>query len=179
MNHCEDCTMYLKKIVDPETGEITFVEVYATNYAPGNYDADQLSKQVATKTVGESMTNQADAKQADINTIVKNFGLTGQVPVINLPPSIDEFDGIFDFQSAMNVMAQANQAFMRLPAEARSYFNNDPHLFVNFIDEAYGPDTALGERRKRQLEDMGLKLPTPAAPATPAPPGAATDTTKS
>lgn len=170
--------MYLKQIVDPETGEIRLVEVYPTNRAPGNYDPDELSRETSTPTVGESLTNQADAKQADINTIVKNFGLTGQVPVIDLPPSIDEFDGIFDFQSAMNVVAQANQAFNRLPAEARSYFNNDPHLFVNFIDEAYGPDSALGERRKRQLEDMGLKLPTPVAPAAPAPPGAATDTTK-
>lgn len=130
--------------------------------APGNYDSDAASLEAGFSTEGPSMAQQSQAKEADINFIVKQFGITGQLPTnVRAPTFADFADVVFDFQSAQNAIALANQSFMQMPADVRSRFNNDPQRFVEFCSDADN----LPEMRK-----LGLAPPAPiVAPASTAP----------
>lgn len=137
-----------------------------------NYDRDAVSLETGIISVGESLTVQSDAEDADINTIVRRFGLTGQLPSnVRAPLSMD-FTEIFDFQSAMNAVRAAEEAFAEMPWEVRKRFDNNPHEFVEFCTELSPDGTKLAN-----LEEMRkLGLAVPEAPvvkkeeAAPAPP---------
>lgn len=114
------------------------------------------SKQYAIKFSGESRTIQSQAEDADINVLVRRFGITGGVPVVAMPPVFQEFEDVFDFQSAMNVLTKAKNSFMELDAEVRLRFGNDPGRFVKFVDER----DAEGNRvNVEELRKMGIALP--------------------
>lgn len=118
-----------------------------------NYDADSASLESGLTCEDESLTRQSEAGDADINTIVRRFGVTGQLPVVPMPPAIDEFADVFDFQSALEVMARARASFALLPAEVRSRFENDPGRFVGFVDGA------IEAGDLEELRKMGLAVP--------------------
>lgn len=157
------------KYFNPDTGAYEHFELRA----PGNYNADKVSEDTGTACKDPSLAQQNQRDEADINTIVKRFGITGNIPVIQLPPAIEDFADVFDMHSAMGVIARANQAFNALPPEARLRFDNNPAKFVDFIDDAYNsPDEAKRKRRMDELTELGLRLPETAQPAPSAPPAA-------
>ena len=84
---------------------------------------------------GSSLTVQSERDDADINVIVRRFGLTGQLPQNVGAPLNVEFLEVFDFQSAMNVIRQAEESFMAMPAEVRARFQNDAARFVDFCSD--------------------------------------------
>lgn len=100
-----------------------------------------------------SLTVQADAAAADINNIVKQFGLTGGLPYGNLQPVYDDFSEYpTDYHSALNFILEADSKFMEFPAQVRSRFNNDPGNFI----------TALNDPDQRSLfEELGFVPPKP------------------
>lgn len=109
-----------------------------------NYDADAASEEAGLKIdESESVTQQQFAEEVDINTIVKRFGLTGELPNGVAMPVSGDFTGVADFQSAMNVVRQAQEAFMELPAEVRYRFSNDPARVVEFLDNPENRDEAI------------------------------------
>lgn len=112
------------------------------------------------------LTVQSGKDEADINTIVRRFGVTGTAPQNIRAPLLNDFDGIFDFQSAMNAMTDARNSFMALDADTRARFNNDPHRFVNFCSEVddKGDLVNLAEMRK-----IGLAVPAAPPPEVPPP----------
>lgn len=84
-----------------------------------------------------TLTVQADKDDADINTIVARFNLTGRMPENLTPPTYQDYDGVFDYQSAMNAVVAAEERFMSMPWDVRARFNNDPQQFLQFaIDPA-------------------------------------------
>lgn len=105
-----------------------------------------------TGEVLESMTQQQFKDDADINEIVRRFGLTGQLPENLRMPVSGDFTGVSDFQSAMNLVLQAQEEFMKLPAHVRERFGNDPSKLMAFLDDASNRD----EARK-----LGLLAPEP------------------
>lgn len=118
--------------------------------APGNYDPDEASDRAGLDTGPESRTQQSSKDEADINVIVKRFGVTGRIPVRNLPPMFGDFTGVADFRDAQDRILQARQAFMGLPADVRSRFGNDPASFVEF---------ATNRDNLASLREMGLAPP--------------------
>ncbi|WNK14860.1 MAG: internal scaffolding protein [Microvirus sp.] len=98
------------------------------------YDADVVS--AATALVmpvdEESLTLQSDAEDADINTLIKRFRLTGEIPVVERTPLDLNLPEGFDFKMAMDIVNEGTRAFMELPADSRDRFNNDPAKFVDF-----------------------------------------------
>lgn len=104
-----------------------------------------------------SLTVQSDAVDADINTIVRRFGITGQLPV-DLPfvTNVDLSEAPDTFQGAMDILMQAQESFMKLPADVRRRFDNDPALFMDFVSI---PEN-IEEMRK-----MGLAVPKAEPPA--------------
>lgn len=135
---------------------------------PYNHDTLADAKLGALICKDPTLCQQHEAEQADINTIAKNFGLTGKLPIIDLPPSLDRFGEIFDFQDAMNVMTAAKNSFMQMPAEIRAAFQNDPNNFVATVDAMTAEqDPARLENNLAALRAMGLAVqPGPVADKT-------------
>lgn len=108
------------------------------------YDADDVSRETGVAIdESESVVQQQFAEECDINTIVKRFGITGELPNgINMPLSGD-FTNVTDFQTAMNTVRQAQESFMELPAEVRRRFNNDPARVLAFLDDEANRDEAI------------------------------------
>lgn len=128
---------------------------------PFNHDTNEESERTAFESDEPSMTQQHQKDDADINVIVKRFGVTGQLPTVQMPPSYENFGEIFDFQSAMETMKAATDSFMALPAATRSRFNNDPAVFVGYVDHC----VEMGDLAP--LREMNLALPEKLPPAAP------------
>jgi phage internal scaffolding protein len=90
-----------------------------------------------------SLTQQQFKEEADINTIVDRFMKTGHLPdPVSMPQYID-YEGVFDFQSAMNVVRQADENFMRMDAKVRARFHNSPQEFLEFFANPDNMDEAV------------------------------------
>lgn len=108
-----------------------------------NYDTDAVSAETAhdcnfDPDTGEelpSMTQQQFKEECDINEIVRRFGLTGQMPDDVRIPVSGDFTGISDFKQAMDAVVSAQEEFMRLPAELRERFRNDPQELIAFVSD--------------------------------------------
>ena len=124
-----------------------------------NYDMDAVSRETGLSCEDESLTVQSAKEEADINTIVRRFGLTGELPGdVDMPQSGD-YSGVGDFHSAMNVVRKAQEEFLRVPAEIRARFQNDPQVFSSFFNDPVNQDEAIR---------LGLATRKP-APVTPEP----------
>lgn len=125
-----------------------------------NYDTNKVSDETGLKCLDASLTQQQFAEEADINTIVDRFLRSGVLPTPTQMPQYVDYEGVFDFQSAMNVVRAADENFMRLDAKVRSRFNNSPQEFLEFFAN---PDNTQEAIR------LGLAIPqspSPVAQAT-------------
>lgn len=105
----------------------------------------------------ESLAVQSERDECDINKLVERYGVTGSLPVAAHLPTYQDFEGIFDFQSAMNAVISADKAFLSLPAKVRSRFGNDPQQLLIFLGD---------EANREEAISLGLVVkPEPAAPA--------------
>lgn len=120
--------------------------------APNNYDADALSELTGIDTGQESVVQHSFAEEADINVIVRRFGLTGQLPQNLQMPQSGDFTGVTDFHQAMNLVRQAEEEFMRVPADVRARFHNDPGELMAFLDD---------EANRPEAIKLGLVSPPP------------------
>lgn len=109
-----------------------------------NYDTMQASNESGLSCDDESLAQQSFKDECDINTIVRRFGLTGQLPGgdLNMPKSGD-FTGLGDFHSAMNMVRRAQEGFLNVPADVRARFNNDPGALMSFLDDEANRDEAV------------------------------------
>lgn len=98
-----------------------------------NYDMDKASVDSGLRCLDESMAQQQFAEECDINTIVKRFGLTGEMPENVRVPQYGDFSGIGDYQSALNAVRDAEESFMELPAHIRARFGHDPQQLLEFV----------------------------------------------
>lgn len=98
----------------------------------------------------ETRTVQSQAEEADINTIVRRFGLTGTLPQGVRVPTYGDFDGVSDYREALEALKAADASFMAMPADVRKRFDNDAAAFVDFCSDANN----LDEMRK-----LGLAVP--------------------
>lgn len=106
-----------------------------------NHDA--RSTETGLACLDPSLTQQQFKDDADINFIVDRFMKTGHLPdPVSMPQYVD-YEGIFDFQSAMNVVRAADENFMRMDAKVRSRFNNSPQEFLDFFANPANADEAV------------------------------------
>lgn len=101
--------------------------------APYNYDTDQASLEAGFSSHEPTMAQQHFAEECDINTIVRRFKLTGELPQGAVVPTYADFEAAVDYHQAMNALRQAEESFMALPAEVRARFQNDPAQLVEFV----------------------------------------------
>lgn len=126
-----------------------------------NTDLDKSSIDTAVFDDGEpSKTIQSGKDDADINVIVRRFNVTGQLPPPGRIPQYGDYTGVTDFHTAMNVVRQAEEAFLSLPAVVRLRFGNDPQQFLEFCQDSKNND---------ELRKMGLANPEDTAMLSPKP----------
>lgn len=109
-----------------------------------------------------SHTKQSCKEECDINNILKQYKKTGiMTHISNASASYLDLPTDFDYQSALNTVMEAEQAFAELPSKVRDRFGNDPYKFLAGLE-----DPAI----RPELEELGLFKPKPPAPAAPAAP---------
>lgn len=124
-----------------------YEEVFVRAGFPFNYNADAISELTGFSTVGESRAHQSFKDECDINTILRRFKITGELPSGVRMPTYEDFTEVYDFHSAANAIAEANEAFDAMPAHVRARFKNDPAEFVAFCSD---------ERNRSEAEKLGL-----------------------
>jgi len=109
----------------------------------------------------EKRTKQSEAPACDINVLVRQHIQKGELP----PPTGQELYGDFstvdDFLGAQLRVAQAEEAFDRLPSRVRSRFRNDPAELIAFARDPENLQEAI---------ELGLVDKPETPPETP-PPG--------
>jgi len=122
--------------------------------SPYNYDTDEASRETGLTCPEKTLAQQQFREECDINTIVQRFGLTGQLPVNPRSYTYEDYsDGVIDYQSALNLVMDADREFMRLPAQTRARFENSPQQLMEFLSDS---------RNREEAEKLGfLKVTDP------------------
>jgi phage internal scaffolding protein len=110
---------------------------------PYNYDLDAASNESGLHCEDATLAQQHYKDECDINNILRQFNVTGLLPESTLSPRYGDFTGITDYHTALNQVIAAEDEFMRLPAELRSRFDNDPAKLIEFIDNSENKDEAI------------------------------------
>lgn len=147
--------------IDLDSGEV-FEPFFRTGY---NYDRNAASVASGQANNEPSMAQQQFREECDINTIVRRFGLTGQMPENPKIPRYGDFTGVTDYQTALNAVRAADEAFLTLPADVRAAFNHDPQALLAAVEDPTMQD---------KLIELGLatRKPSPPPAAEPAAPPA-------
>ena len=132
---------------------------------PYNYDVNEASDASGLCCEDPSLAQQHAKDECDINTIVRRFGLTGELPSNVRAPQYGDFTSATDYHTAMNAVIAANESFMQLPADVRMRFNNDAGSFVDFCSD---------ESNRAEAEKLGLVVPR-TTETNPAPEGGGVD----
>jgi phage internal scaffolding protein len=114
---------------------------------PYNYDTMQASDASALSCEDSSLAQQHARDECDINTIVRRFGLTGELPSNVRTPTYGDFSDAMDYHASLNAVRAADAAFMQLPADIRTRFNNDAGAFVDFVSD---------DNNRTEAEKLGL-----------------------
>ena len=99
---------------------------------PYNYDRDEVSKNTALISDSETLTQQNFRDETDLNIMIRKYGV---LPVSEV--NWKEFDATViptDYQQLQNMLREADQAFMDLPAEVRKAADNDPQKFLAMVE---------------------------------------------
>ena len=101
----------------------------------------------------DGRTHQDQAADADINRIVGRFLRTGHISHVQPgTPLFGDFTDVADFQTQLDRIEAAREAFESLPARVRAIADNDPGRFLEIWDD---PDY------REDLEAAGLDFSPP------------------
>lgn len=117
---------------------------------PYNYDTDAASNASGLACEDATLAQQHFKDECDINNILRQFNVTGQLPVTPLSPRYGDFTGISDYKTALDRVIAADEEFMNLPAELRARFDNEPANLIEFLDN---------EENRAEAEKLGLTTP--------------------
>lgn len=111
-----------------------------------------------------SRAKQSFAAEVDINNILKQHQKTGLITHINTHgPRYEEMPNYESFHEAMTIVTDAQEMFAELPSSVRARFQNDPSLFLNFVDD---------DTNREEMIKMGLIAPEVVVSDPPKPPAA-------
>jgi len=121
-----------------------------------SYDSREVSDFTATKNDGLSIVQQQFADEVNVNTIVRRFGLTRDMPSGKLGGVYGDFSGISGYEDAVAAIERARAGFMTLPADVREKFRNDPGRLISTVQDM-----------TQEEFNAAYFPPKPAAPAAP------------
>lgn len=130
------------------------------------YSAYHPHDRVTLDASKDGRTKQSFANESNINIIMKKYEKTGLIDHLNqFEGKYGDFIAYQDYHSSMNLIREAGEAFMTIPATVRAKFENDPAKFLEFAQNPENHD---------ELVEMGLARPIPSAsdptPETETPP---------
>lgn len=110
------------------------------------------SKRVMYHFDDPSLTRQEFKDECDLGKIIARFSATPegleqlQMARGFVQGRFEDVSGIPDYQTALNHVQRADEAFMRLPPLVRTKFDNDPAKFLDFVDDPknFGELVSLG-----------------------------------
>lgn len=105
-------------------------------------ERDELEGELAATTFeADGLTHQSFAEDADINVLAKRFGLDkATMPVAPIDPRYyGDFSDVPDLRTALDLVRDAENRFMDLPAPLRAKFDNSPAKMWRFVND---PDNA-------------------------------------
>jgi hypothetical protein len=114
---------------------------------PYNYDRDEVSKNTALVCEDETLAQQNFKDETDLNNMIRKYGV---LPVNEV--NWKEFDATVipkDYQALQNMLLEADEAFMSLPAEVRKAADNDPTKFLAMVE------AEQAQIRKQEKEAKG------------------------
>lgn len=114
-----------------------------------------------------SLAKQSFAEECDINTIVRRFGLTGQLPSDVRMPQNGDFTNVPDFRTAMDLIVAARESFDAMPADVRARFHNDAAEFVDFCSDEKNRDEAIKLGLVEKPVEKPVTAPVPAPVTAP------------
>lgn len=118
---------------------------------------------------GPKITHDAPAKDADINNIVRRYGIDN----IPMPPAVMDpsYYGETDFpdlSTALHRSREAEERFRALPADIRRRFSNDPGNLWTFVTDPNNLEEAVALGLLAKVMD---NVPSTTAQAPPSPAG--------
>lgn len=117
---------------------------------PYNYDTIAASNESGLACEEPTLAQQQFMDESDINNILRQFNITGQLPNAPISPRYGDFTGISDYKTAMDRIIATEDEFMSLPGELRARFNNNPEELIEFLDN---------EENRAEAEKLGLVEP--------------------
>lgn len=111
--------------------------IFRTQYTHTNADSDKT----AITFLDRSLTQQQFKDESDINVLFGRYLETGEMPQIDAG-TYGDFTGIYDFQTAMNAVREAELSFQQLPARIKNRFDNNPQKLVDFLSDPENRDEA-------------------------------------
>ena len=127
--------------------------------SPYNYNVDAASNESGLRCEDASLTQQHQKDQADINYIIEQYNVTGILPTAPVSPQYADFTGIYDYQSALNAVIDAQDEFMSLPAKLRARFDNDPLNLINFLNDDENRQEAIKLGLIEPIEQAAIAAP--------------------
>lgn len=114
------------------------------------------TKRVYTVNNEPSKTDQSQAKECDVNHIMKKYMKTGQIThLAKVRGTYADVSAIPDLNEALSIVKQADESFSSLPAQVRKRFGNDPSQLLEFLKDPKNDEEAiqLGLKESRQKSD--------------------------
>jgi len=91
-----------------------------------------------------TMTKQSFKDECDINNIMKKYEKNGLIDHLNnTRGEYGDFIGFSDYQTSLNEIKAADEAFATIPAAIRARFNNNPSEFLEFVQDEKNADEMI------------------------------------
>lgn len=115
----------------------------------------------------ERLTVQGERDMADINKIIQRMEKTGTILGPTREPFYGDVSGFTGLADALEMVQNARELFMQIPASIREKFDNDPVKMVAFLEDPGNLDAAveMGLVEKRPDVVPAEPVPSPAVPA--------------
>lgn len=84
---------------------------------------------------GRPRTEQSHKGECDIKAIIRRYKREGKPFPTDNPENYKNVVGVPNYLEMSLAVARANSAFESLPSKTRERFANDPHLFMEFIND--------------------------------------------
>ena len=112
---------------------------------------------VQTEIIGESLTQQHFAHQQDVRNIISQYDKTGLIAnVAKGVAKYGDYSEVNEYRESLDLVNNANDMFMQLPAEIREMFKNNAGVFFEFATNPENEDkmVKLGLREPAPFEDV-------------------------
>lgn len=103
-----------------------------------------VRRRITVEFTKPSLTKQSEKDACDVNRIMAKYKSSGVLDHVASATSRNFLDvsEVVDYQTALNTVQRAEDAFFSLPAKVRSRFHNDPHQLLVFLRDSSNRDEA-------------------------------------